>query len=237
MDSRTRTHSRPRRSSPRGFWKHGAIPVVGLIGGIGGGKSQAAALLAARGAHVIDADVVGHVLLDQRPVRDEVVSRFGSSIVKPDGTIDRRALGAIVFGDARERQALEAIVHPRMRRTFARAISRDQRRGQVAAVVLDAAVLLEAGWDALCDRVIFIDTPRGQRLDRLAAGRGWTEETLDARERAQWPLEEKRRRADVVIVNDGPLDRLEAAIDKQWTALLAPAASGGGRERPARPSS
>lgn len=228
MDSRTRTHSRPRRVPLQGPWKHGSIPVIGVIGGIGSGKSRVAALLAGRGAQVIDADAVGHALLNQRPVREQVVARFGTGILTPPAdpegppSIDRRALGAIVFPNSQELKALESILHPRMRRTFERAIARAVRRGKATAVVLDAAILLEARWDSLCDRIFFVDTPRDQRLARLALERGWTEEKLEARERAQWPLEEKRRRADAVVVNDDGLDRLEAAVDRQWRALPAP---------------
>src|SRR4051794_41535325 len=132
--------SRPPRqrtgpARPRGPWKHGPIPVLGLIGGIGGGKSRVAAMLAEEGAFVIDADAVGHALLDQRPVRDLVVARFGPQILAPsadDGAdalpsppvIDRRTLGAIVFNQPAALRQLEAILHPRMRRTFERAIAR-----------------------------------------------------------------------------------------------------------------
>src|SRR4051812_43190360 len=104
MDPRTRTHSRPRRAAPpKGPWKHGAIPVVGLIGEIGCGKSRVAAMLAGRGAQVLDADAIGHALLDQRPVRERVIARFGAEILGPPEEpdrpprIDRGALGAIVF--------------------------------------------------------------------------------------------------------------------------------------------
>ncbi|MHC5543905.1 dephospho-CoA kinase, partial [Singulisphaera rosea] len=159
MNSRSRrtTRSRPGPSRPSGPWKHGAIPVIGVIGEIGAGKSAASASLAARGAFVIDADAVGHALINQRPVRDEVIARFGTGILSPETAsgeppeIDRRALGAIVFASPSALADLETIVHPKMRRTFERAIARTVRRGQALAIVLDAAILLEAGWENLCD--------------------------------------------------------------------------------------
>lgn len=217
----------PRRALPGGPWKHGALPVLGLIGEIGGGKSRAAAMLAERGAFVIDADAVGHAVLRRRGVRDRLVARFGARILdrSPTGAgappIDRRALGAIVFADPEARRDLEAVVHPRMRRTFERAIIWAERRGQARAVVLDAAILLEAGWGDLCDRVLFVEAPRDQRLARLAAQRGWSEEVLEARERAQWPSDEKRRRADAVVANDSGPEQLEGGIEHLWSTLLS----------------
>jgi dephospho-CoA kinase len=226
MDPFARSDRRPGR--PRGPWKHGPIPVIGLIGEIGAGKSAVAARFAERGAFVLDADAVGHALLTQRPVRDLIIKRFGPGIFRsetePDASpeIDRRALGAIVFNDPAALRDLEAILHPRMRRTFERAIARTVRRGRASAVVLDAAILLEKGWDALCDRVVFVEAPRDQRLARLAAQRGWTEETLQARERVQWPADEKRRKADAVVVNAGDLDSLTADVDRLRETILKP---------------
>lgn len=220
------------RARPEGPWKHGAIPVIGLIGGIGSGKSRVAALLAEAGAFVIDADAVGHALLAQRPVRDLVVSRFGPQVLAPAGTspeddgpppIDRRALGALVFARPEALRQLEAILHPRMRRTFERAIARTIRRGQARAVVLDAAILLEAGWDALCDRVVFVEAPRDHRLARLAAARGWDDATLRAREAAQWPLDRKRDLAGAVVLNDSDPESLRERVRGLAAVLLPPA--------------
>jgi dephospho-CoA kinase len=201
--------------------------VIGLIGGIGAGKSRVAALLDAAGATVIDADVVGHALLDQRPVRDLVVARFGAGVLERPGSdqpaaaprIDRRALGARVFASPAALKQLEAILHPRMRRTFGRAIARTVRRGS-GCVVLDAAVLLEAGWDTLCDRIVFVDAPRDQRLARVAAQRGWSEAVLTAREAAQWPLDQKRARADLVISNDAETEALEPPVRRLVNQLF-----------------
>lgn len=229
---------------PRGPWKHGPIPVLGLIGGIGAGKSQVASALEAKGSLVLDADAVGHALLEQRPAREAVLRRFGPAILDnsaPQGTlrVDRRALGALVFSQPRALRDLEAILHPRMRRTFERAIARAARRGQAKAVVLDAAILLEAGWNALCDRLVFVTAPRATRLARLAAQRGWTDETLAAREAAQRPLEAKERLADFVINNDGDPEALTAEVERLWPALVEPPRSqapGGAAQSPWTPA-
>jgi dephospho-CoA kinase len=202
--------------------------VIGLIGGIGAGKSRVAELLAAAGAFVIDADLVGHALLTQRPVRDLVVAQFGPRVLERGDAagnpppIDRRALGAIVFADPAALRRLEAILHPRMRQTFERAIARTIRRGQARAVVLDAAILLEAGWNTLCDHVVMVDAPRDQRVARLAAARGWSEPVLTAREAAQWPLRRKAALADTVIRNDAGLEALAEQVRQLAAALFAP---------------
>jgi dephospho-CoA kinase len=202
-------------------WKHGGVPVLGLIGGIGGGKSSAARLLADRGAAVIDADAVGHELLEDPSIRDRVVERFGAGVLEgsPSGgagpsRISRRALAAIVFGEAAALRDLEAILHPAMRDRFLRTIQRLTREGGRTCIVLDAAVLLEAGWDDLCDRIAFVDAPRPERLRRVKQSRGWSEATLESRERAQWPVEAKRQHADWIITNEGGPDRLGPEIER-----------------------
>jgi dephospho-CoA kinase len=206
--------------------------VIGLVGGIGAGKSRVADEMARRGAFVLDADAVGHALLDQPPAREEVLKRFGPEVLDAteagDGArIDRKALGALVFADRHALRDLERILHPRMRRTFERAIARTERRGEAKAFVLDAAVLFEAGWDDLCDTVVFVDAPREQRLARLTTARGWSHEFLAAREQAQLPLAEKQRRASAVIANHSSPDHLAAEVERLWIQLT---------KRPSRPT-
>jgi dephospho-CoA kinase len=189
-----------------------------LTGVIGGGKSHVAALLGQRGAAVIDADSVGHNVLEQADVRRKVIKRFGRRVLKaahggPDGAIDRNALGSIVFADPAARRELEAIMHPEMLRQFEAAITRHVSQGVARAIILDAAILLEAGWDQLCDLVVFVDASFPVRLERVAQDRGWTAEVLRAREAAQWPAEVKRRRADIRIRNDASPLALEQNVD------------------------
>jgi len=211
---------------PPGPWKNGPLPVIGLVGGVGAGKSTAAAKLEALGAFVIDADKVGHALLTQRPVRGRLIERFGLGVLGEPGAdgereVDRRTLAAAVFSDPMARRDLESIMHPRMAGTFAKAIARVSRRGVAGAVVLDAAVLFEAGWDRFCDRVLFIDAPREVRLERLQAARGWDEAGLASREAAQWPLDRKAARADGVIVNTGEAPEFAAKVERVYNDLLA----------------
>ena len=249
-----RHHGRHIPLKPSGPWANGPIPVVGLVGGIGAGKSVAASALAGLGLLVLDADAIGHALLAQRPARDLILDRFGSRILEatpgevgkaPEGIdeedeqsddgprIDRRALGQIVFGDPAARRDLEAILHPPMRKTFERAIARAGRAKRIG-VVLDAAILFEAGWNHLCDAVIFVDAPRELRLARLAVSRGWPEDVLDAREKAQAPLQEKRDRSDRVISNDGDPEALRSKLAEWWSSFH-PSRDFRGRPRPPRP--
>lgn len=197
-----------------------AKPVVGLIGGIGAGKSLVADRLRRLGALVVDADQAGHETLLDPDVVARLRKEFGDSILADDGRIDRGRLAKIVFGDESRRRVLESIVHPRMVERFREEIARAAADERTPLVVLDAAVLLEAGWDALCGLVVFVDAPRSARIERLRRSRGWNEEELGRREAAQWPLERKRARADVVVRNDSDPDACRDAVDRlfrEWT--------------------
>ncbi len=228
MARRHPDNPRPQRR-PAGPWRNGPIPVIGLVGGIGAGKSLAASAFVGRGAFLLDADAIGHTLLEQSPSRDRVLARFGESVLEPIGevegvrrAIDRRVLGAIAFSNPGSLRDLETILHPTMRRTFEKAIKRESRHARYPAIVLDAAILYEADWDSLCDLVVFVDAAPEIRLARLEAARGWTAETLAAREKSQGPLEEKRRDADHILTNDGTPEEFRAAAEALWPALLKP---------------
>ena len=194
-------------------------PVIGLVGAIGAGKSTAAAAFAARGGFVIDADRLGHEVLDSPEIRRQVLDRWGrrGNLLKTDGRLDRRVLAALVFADPAERTALEAIVFPQIGAGAQDAIRKAQHDPAAKFVVVDAAVMLEAGWNDVCNRVVYVDAPRETRLARLAA-RGWTDADLTAREAAQWPAEKKMKRASAVIVNEGSREQLQ----EQVARLLEP---------------
>jgi dephospho-CoA kinase len=204
--------------SPR---RNGAKPVIGLIGSIGAGKTAAARTFAAHGGAVIDADALGHEALEQPEIRQRLLERWAGrgNLVKPDGRLDRRAIARIVFVDRAELRALEDLVFPYIGKRALEEIERAQSRADAKFVVLDAAVMLEAGWSDACDRIVYIDAPREARLARLAARSGWSDADLAGREVAQWPAETKMKHADAVIVNDSGLDKLHAQVDQlleQW---------------------
>ncbi len=238
---RSRFRPAPPPPRPQGPWKAGPIPVVGLVGGIGSGKSLVASMMVDKGAHLLDADAIGHVLLDQPPTRDEVIARFSTDVLDrsaPEGVIaiDRKKLGAIVFADDASRRALETILHPRMRQTFEKAIGRTARKSTAPAIVLDAAVLFETKWQELCDFIVFVNTPAEIRLERVQSSRGWTAENLAARESAQLPLEKKQGRCDFVIENVGDEVKLRLAVDDLWEKLTRRPKPDPARLRVRRPS-
>lgn len=189
-------------------------PVIGLVGGIGAGKSLAAAILAERCAAVIDADRLGHEALEVPAVKEKLIARWGRGILKPDGTANRRAIAGIVFNDPSELKALESVVYPVIGRRTRDEIAKAQADPATRFTVLDAAVMLEAGWDGACDRLLYVDAPRDVRVARLAARSGWSEAEVAAREAAQMPADEKKARADAVVLNDGPPARLREQIDR-----------------------
>lgn len=204
------------------MFKHGPKPVIGLIGAIGAGKSTAARCLAARGGILIDADALGHEALRQPEIIARVVERWGSGVRKPDGSLDRRAIGRIVFANADERKALESLVFPYIGKRCREEIERGLADPRARFIVLDAAVMLEAGWNNEVDRIVYVHASRDPRLARLAARSGWTEADLAAREAAQWPEDMKQSRADAVILNDTDTDALQSQVDqvlKEWGLL------------------
>jgi len=195
---------------------------IGLLGGVASGKSLVAGYLAEMGAGVLDADRVGHEVLCSAEVKRAALRRWGEKILGRNGEIDRSKLARIVFGDSpacrRERKYLEELTHPEIRRRLARQAKSMARAGKPAAI-LDAPLLLEAGWDKLCETLVFVEAPREQRLARAAA-RGWTHDDVAARERSQWPLERKRRRADAIIDNSASPSETRLQTERFWRRLM-----------------
>lgn len=186
---------------------------IGLIGGIGSGKSQVARELVKRGGKLISGDELGHEALRQPEVRDRVVKRFGPGILGTDGEIVRPRLGALVFTDPVELAALEAIVHPWIHARLRKEVDSARNDPAVRFVILDAAVMMEAGWHEVCDKILFVDAPEEVRLQRVAERRGWTAAELHAREARQMPLTDKASRADHGIDNSGSLEHLSRQVD------------------------
>ena len=199
-----------------------SAPVLGLIGGIGSGKSRVAAALAWCGALVLSGDEAGHEALRQPEIRQQIVQRWGQEILDVQGEIVRRRLGVKVFASPTQRVALESMVHPWIKQRLQEGIDAAKQNPKVNLIVLDAAILLEAGWHAMCAAIVFVETPRAVRLKRLAEQRGWTAEDLDVRERAQLPLEEKARRAHYHVENSGTPEDLERQLDALLQRLGLP---------------
>jgi dephospho-CoA kinase len=195
--------------------------LVGLTGGIGSGKSTFAALLAERGAQVIDADVLGHdALRPGQPAWHSVVDQFGDEILVPgEMTIDRKRLAEIVFAEERKRAALNAIVHPEIFRRMADAI--DRLRNTDSIVVIDAALVFETGLADSCDVIVVVASEREVRSERLQRSRGMTLEQIIARMASQADPEELVAKADILVENDGYLEDLAREADRVWAELEA----------------
>jgi dephospho-CoA kinase len=194
-------------------------PVIGLVGGIGSGKSRVAAALARRGGQVVAGDPLGHEALKQPAIRGRVVSRWGAGILGADGEVDRRKLGGIVFADAAARRTLEEMVQPWIGQRLREQIAAAQSDRAVTFVVLDAAVMLEAGWEDAVDLLVYVHAPRPVRLSRVAEQRGWSLDEAAARQEAQLSLTEKAARADVAVDNSGSLGELEPQLDRLLARL------------------
>ncbi len=221
-----RTERRARETPPPP--SEGKALVLGLAGGIGAGKSAVAAEFARRGCVVIDSDAEAKAALDRPEVREQLRRWWGERVIGAGGRVDRAAVAAIVFDDESQRRRLESLVHPLVRARRAELVREAASRG-AEVVVVDAPLLFEAGVDAECDAVVFVDAPREVRLERVRASRGWDQAEVDRRERAQMPLEEKRRRSRYGIVNTGGLSDLGPQVE--GVLRRARAEFGGGRGR------
>ena len=198
--------------------------VIGLTGNIAAGKSSVARHFAAWGATLVDADLLAREAVAPRTsALRAIVARWGSTMLAADGSLDRGALRRIVFGDATERAALDAIVHPEVARLRAEAVAAAAARGD-RLVVCDIPLLFESGLTGTVDAVVLVDAPRDQRLARLVRDRQLAPDEAAAMMDAQWPSERKRSRADWVIDNDGTLADLEAQSRVVFDALAARAA-------------
>ncbi|NOY30132.1 MAG: dephospho-CoA kinase [Planctomycetes bacterium] len=195
--------------------------ILGITGGIASGKSAVAAELAALGAVVLDADRAAHEVINLPDVQQALVDRWGSGILGESGKVNRQAVAQQVFSpqpdSSKELRFLEQTLHPQIRLQFEAELDRLAQKG-VPAAVIDAPLLLEAGWESLCDAVLFVDATREKRLER-AALRGWSEEDFSLREQAQMPIEEKRSRATQVVANQGSLEALKAQVQDFWKRL------------------
>lgn len=196
--------------------------IVGLLGGVASGKSLVARQLAALGAAVLDADRAGHEVLRLPQVEAAARARWGDAVFGPDGRIDRARLARVVFADppagAPQREYLEQLTHPEIGKLLARQAEAMAASG-IRVAVVDAPLLLEAGWDKLCDTLLFVDAPREARLARALA-RGWTKEEFAAREGAQESPDGKRARADVVVDNSASPQRTQAQVERFWHSLI-----------------
>lgn len=183
---------------------------MGLVGGIGSGKSALAAWAAQHlRCTVIDGDEAGHRALEQADVKQQIRKRFGAEVFDSENNIRRERLARTVFGPDethhRARRDLEQIVHPVIRGELQQQVAAARQAGAADVILLDAAVLLDAGWNDVCNAIVFIDAPLEHRRARASA-RGWDAGELERRESHQLPLTEKRAASDFIVDNSGSLE-------------------------------
>lgn len=212
----------PPQEQPAAQSESRTVPVIGLAGGIGAGKSTVARAFERLGCFVIDSDQRAKAALDRPDVRDALVEWWGADVLAADGRIDRSKVAKIVFADPEQRTRLEELVHPIVREDRAAMIREARADGRGGrAVIVDAPLLFEAGVDSECDFVVFVDTPREQRLQRVSQTRNWDEAELDRREASQMPIDEKRLRSHYVVENQGRPEEVDEQAAQVLDEILA----------------
>mgnify|MGYP003956321983 FL=1 len=187
-------------------------PIIGIIGGIGSGKSTIANIMGELGCIVADADANIATILQQKDVQEQLTRWWGDAINSEDGLLDRQAIANIVFRDDSERVRLESLLHPLARKMQEKQFS--VADSSTKALIIDAPLLIESGLDVLCDAIIFVDVPFETRKTRVLQSRNWTEQELQSREATQYPLDKKRKRADYVVINEGDLGAVTLQVKK-----------------------
>lgn len=195
------------------------MKVIGLTGGIGSGKSTVARFLAELGAVILDADKIGHeIMLPDGRTWQQVVAAFGRRIVAANGDIDRERLGKIVFANSEARTRLNRIMHPVIY-DVVKARLQECRQEGASVAVLEAPLLLEAGWESLVDEVWVTRASETTVLKRLRERAGFTEQESLARIRSQLSSDARIEQADIIIDTDCNLDELKARVKKRWQGL------------------
>lgn len=191
--------------------------VIGLTGGIGAGKSVVADFFSRRGATIIDTDVIAReVVTPPSPVLDALVAAFGREILRADGTLDRPALAALVFGHRGREYKLNVITHPSIRE---RTLALIKAQPASANVVVVVPLLFRSGFETHCDKVVSVVAPHAMRVERIIRRDHISKAQVEDRMAAQVEYEAYELRADVVIRNDGDLTALERASDDAWMEL------------------
>ena len=191
------------------------LPIIGVTGGIGSGKSLVANILKENGCVVADADENTKVVLHRKEVQQQLVEWWGAKVLDDNGNVDREFVASIVFNEENEINRLESLIHPLVRKLQEETFNNAPK--DAIGLVIDAPLLMESGLDTLCDAIIFVDSPFETRLKRVVEHRSWNEEQLRKREASQIGLDTKRSSADHIIINDGDI----AHIEQQATSVLS----------------
>ena len=194
---------------------------IGLTGGIGSGKSTVAQILGEFGAQILDADKVAHTTYAPgAPAYDSVIAAFGNDVLAADRTIDRKKLGAIVFGSPERLNKLTSIVWPATRESIRRNVAELRASGAKLPIIVEAAILIEANWQPLFDEIWLVRASREQVVDRIESQRGLKPAETEARIRAQLSDEERSKHANLVIENNGSIQELRTLLKTVWAEAL-----------------
>ncbi|MFA5794413.1 MAG: dephospho-CoA kinase [Candidatus Brocadiia bacterium] len=199
------------------------LTVIGLSGGIASGKSKVGELLEKKSGLLIDADKIGHKVIQLGPVKKILRSWLGSGVFDADGSVDHDKLAAAVFGSVKNVRRMNKIVHPLIKKEIVNIIARSKsgNPGRKKFIILDAALLMEAGLDAVCDTLIFVEAPKDIRRMRVSESRGWNKGELARRERFQMSLKLKEGKSNFVIHNNGSLKDLFCQVNEIYKFINA----------------
>ena len=203
--------------------------IVGLTGGIVGGKSTVASMFRDLGAKILDADILGHsVILPYKPAWKKIVKLFGEDILRKDLTINREKLGKIVFADQALLKKLNEITHPEIIKLIKKEINlaRDKTHNQEKILIIDAALIYEAKIDRLMDKIIVVYIDEDEQIKRLIKRNNLSKDEASQRVKSQIPMKEKIKMADYVIDNNDTLDKTKKQVEKIWQELMSLAESG-----------
>ena len=198
----------------------GKKPIIGILGGIGSGKSTVAKEFAKLGCAVVDADKIAHDLLDEDGVREEIVGLLGRGICNSSGNIDRRKLADVVFADTKKLGLLNNIIHPRVLEEAEALIQRCNGQSELKAIVLDMPLLAEVGWEKRCDKVVFVECEEGLRAERAKKAGLFDENQRRIRENFQISLDNKASLADNTIYNNSDFSELVRQVTNIFTSIL-----------------
>jgi len=200
--------------------KPGKKPVIGIVGGIGSGKSTVAAEFAKLGCKIIDADKIAHELLERNPVKEKIVASFGQAVLDSAGKIDHSKLADIAFSDADKLSALNKIIHPFVLKRAQELINQYNCQNQVKAIVLDMPLLMEVGWVKRCNKLIFIDCRPQLRTDRAKKMGIFNENQQKIRENFQISLDNKANTADNIIDNNSGFSELTEQVADIFSCIM-----------------
>ena len=189
--------------------------VVGLTGNIGCGKSTVADMFKEMGAYVIEADRIGHLILKREEVKEKLVNLFGESILDKDKKVSRKKLRGIVFKDKEKLKKLNSILHP----LIGQVVSEKVKSSNKEVVVVEAALIFEAGWESIMDKIVVVNCSKDKQIERIRKSTSLTMDEIEAIMRAQLPSQEKVSRADFVLENDGDLNHLRENVKKLWVKM------------------